>query len=89
MAIDVLTLIQELRSDYYRASALEPVLQQLDLTHLEWPLWLLILQSFASQVRRHFIGNLPNLAPAINHLGGDAALREVVEAMRDVSRQWP
>ena len=43
----------------------------------------------ASQAREHFMENIPNLYPHIEHLGGQAAVDATLQAMRDACQQWP
>ncbi|CCI35766.1 Genome sequencing data, contig C322 (fragment) [Microcystis aeruginosa PCC 9701] len=38
--------------------------------------------------RSDFLETIPNLAPLILHFGGEVALREVYQSIRDVSRWW-
>jgi hypothetical protein len=34
------------------------------------------------------VNSIPNLVPLILHFGGEVALREVYQSIRDVSRWW-
>ncbi|AKV66105.1 apoptotic protease-activating factor 1 like protein [Microcystis aeruginosa FACHB-905 = DIANCHI905] len=38
--------------------------------------------------RRKFLETIPNLVPLILHFGGEVALREVYQGIREVSRWW-
>ena len=46
------------------------------------------LQALGTITRPHFLETIPHLVPLILHLGGEVALREVHQSIRDVSRWW-
>jgi hypothetical protein len=47
------------------------------------------LHLLAHRKRADLMGDLATLYPAIVHLGGEAAMRGVVEEMKRVCGQWP
>jgi hypothetical protein len=71
-----------------RAIALEDLIPHFKPASVDIPFWQSILHALASLNRPYFLEKLPNLAPLIIHFGGVEALRETVDAMRDVSRWW-
>ena len=50
--------------------------------------WQDVLQALGTLTRPHFLETIPNLVPLILHFGGEVALREVHQAIREVSRWW-
>ncbi len=46
------------------------------------------LQALGTLTRPHFLETIPHLVPLILHFGGEVALREVYQGIRDVSRWW-
>jgi hypothetical protein len=51
--------------------------------------WKQVLRLLSFRKRSDFMNDLCTLYPAIVHLGGEGAMRGVVDAMREVCRQWP
>ena len=47
-----------------------------------------ILHALGTLTRPHFLETVPDLVPLILHFGGEVALREVYQGIRDVSRWW-
>jgi hypothetical protein len=50
---------------------------------------MLHLHLLAHRKRADLMGDLATLYPAIIHLGGEAAMRGVVDEMKRVCEQWP
>ncbi|TRU53246.1 MAG: hypothetical protein EWV91_02160 [Microcystis aeruginosa Ma_QC_Ca_00000000_S207] len=51
-------------------------------------LWENTLHALGTLTRPSFLKTVPNLAPLILHFGGEVALREVYQGIREVSRWW-
>ncbi len=88
MLPEVVTLIFQIQADYYRAYALLEVLPRLDLCELTHPQWCDVLQTLASLSREELLELVPALTDSFFALGGDAAIIEVAQAIRDVGQQW-
>ncbi len=71
-----------------RARAYRAYLPRLSLVTLSHPDWQSTLHLLAHRDRADLITDLATLHPAILHLGGAAAIRGMVDAMRDVCQQW-
>ena len=56
--------------------------------NIDLSFWEKTLQTWGSLTRPHFLETVPNLVPLILHFGGEVALREVLQGIRDVSRWW-
>ncbi|MFM7474471.1 MAG: hypothetical protein ACKO2T_01670 [Microcystis aeruginosa] len=50
--------------------------------------WENTLHALGTLTRSNFLETIPNLVPLILHFGGEVALREVYQGIRDVSRWW-
>ncbi len=51
--------------------------------------WLTHLRLLAHRDRTGLMGDFVTLYPAILHLGGEGAMRGIVEEMKRVHGQWP
>jgi hypothetical protein len=71
-----------------RAKALSDSLLSFPLATLPYSDWQTFLHVLAHRQRSDLIQDLATLYPVILHLGGKAAMRGVVNAMREVCRQW-
>jgi hypothetical protein len=71
-----------------RAEALSGTLPYRPLATLPHPDWCATLHLLANRTRADLMGDLATLHPAILHLGGEAAVRSMVDAMREVCQQW-
>jgi hypothetical protein len=69
-----------------RTKALNSYFSRVPPVHEDWTTHLHLL---AHRKRADLMGDLATLYPAIIHLGGEAAMRGVVEEMRRVCGQWP
>ena len=86
------TLVEEVRNlkgGYSRSKAFSALLPRLALNDIDPPFWQELLATLTCRTRKEFDGDIPKLAPAIVALGGEAALRGVVGAMRQVCGWWP
>ncbi len=71
-----------------RATTLRSYLPRLSLATLPYPDWQSHLHLLAHCTRADLMQDLATLHPPIAHLGGAAAIRGMVDAMRDVCNQW-
>ena len=51
--------------------------------------WLPVLRALSSNSRRELQYDLTALLPLIEHVGGQAAILEMLQALRDVAAWWP
>ncbi|NCR78321.1 MAG: hypothetical protein GPI92_23675 [Microcystis aeruginosa K13-06] len=72
----------------YRARALKALTATLTPANVDLSFWEKNLQALGTLTRSNFLETIPNLAPLILHFGGEVALREVHQAIREVSRWW-
>jgi len=80
---------RNLKDGHSRAHAFSDLLLRLDPTEIDPPFWQELLATLTCRTRAEFFEDIPKLAPAIVALGGEDALREVVESMRQVCGWWP
>jgi hypothetical protein len=59
------------------------------LANLPYEDWKSHLHLLAHRQRADLMGDLETLYPAIIHLGGEGAMRGVVDEMKRVCGQWP
>jgi hypothetical protein len=71
-----------------RAGALQALTKLLTLANVDLSLWEKTLHVLGTLTRPSFLETIPNLAPLILHFGGEVALREVHQGIREVSRWW-
>ena len=71
-----------------RAIAISGSLPRLPLATLPHSDWISYLHILAHRERSDLMQDLVTLYPAILHLGGDTAMREVVNTMREICNQW-
>ena len=88
---DALAVAQSIQSEYFKASVLRRFLPKIQKNEFGILLFQEFLYVLTYRDRKSFLADIPNLAPAIISLsGGDTkALELVVDAIRDVCRQWP
>lgn len=79
---------QAFSSEHDRAEALSSYLSRLPLAYLLYPDWQSHLHLLAHRKRGELMGNLVTLYPAIIALGGEGAMRGVVDEMKRVCGQW-
>ena len=70
------------------AEALGESLAYFPLATLPYSIWCIYLHLLAHRWRSDLMQDLVTLHPAILHLGGEAAMRGIVDAMREVCGQW-
>jgi hypothetical protein len=75
-------------SESDRAEALKALTATLTPANVDLSFWENTLQALGTLTRPHFLETIPNLVPLILHCGGLVALREVHQAIREVSRWW-
>ena len=80
--------IETVQDPIKRADHLSELLPHLPLCILPLEHWQNYLHTLASRKRSHLMQDLATLYPAILHLGSEEAMRGVVDAMREVCRQW-
>jgi ABC-type transporter Mla MlaB component len=85
---EIYQAISEINNKPTCAQALSGTLPRLPLATLPHPDWCKYLHLLAHRDRASLMGDLATLHPAILHLGGEAAVRGMVDAMRDVCSQW-
>ncbi|MCA2693527.1 NB-ARC domain-containing protein [Microcystis sp. M034S2] len=83
-----LAVAREIGSEEYRARVLEALTATLTPANVDLSFWQDILHALGTLTRPKFLETIPNLAPLILHFGGEVALREVYQSIRDVSRWW-
>ena len=80
--------MDSITSPYYRARAYSSILQLLHIEEASFSYWKFLLHLLSSRKRSDLMEDLATLHPAIVHLGGTAAIRGMVDAMREVCDQW-
>jgi len=75
-------------SEYPRADVLKALTATLTPANVDLSFWENTLHALGTLTRRKFLETIPNLVPLILHFGGEVALREVYQGIRDVSRWW-
>ncbi|MBD2598847.1 NB-ARC domain-containing protein [Microcystis viridis] len=83
-----LEIARTIGSEYNRAEALKALTATLTPANVDLSFWQDILHALGTLTRRKFLETIPNLAPLILHFGGEVALREVYQGIREVSRWW-
>ncbi len=85
---EALAAARTIGNEEYRALALSYLIPRLTPSSIDFYFWKITLHALTSLNRPHLVSNIPQLAPLIIHFGGVEALRETVNAIRDVSRRW-
>ncbi|MFM6664233.1 MAG: NB-ARC domain-containing protein [Microcystis panniformis] len=85
---EALEVARGIGNEYYRADVLKALTATLTPANVDLSFWENTLQALGTLTRPHFLETIPNLAPLILHFGGEVALREVHQAIREVSRWW-
>jgi hypothetical protein len=85
---DFLQILFEFQIGFYQAIPLINLLPRYDLSRTSYSHWCKILQSLAFLNRKAILELIPSLSDSIYALGGEAAIIEVANAIRDVGRQW-
>jgi hypothetical protein len=85
---EALATAREIGNESHRAEALQALTKLLTLANVDLSLWEKTLHVLGTLTRHHFLETIPNLVPLILHCGGLVALREVHQAIREVSRWW-
>ena len=75
-------------NEYNRAKALQALTKVLSPANIDLSLWEKTLHTLGTLTRPSFLETIPNLVPLILHFGGMVALKEVHQAIREVSRWW-
>ncbi len=85
---EALEVARTIGSEYPRAEALKALTATLTPANVDLSFWENALQALGTLTRPKFLETIPNLVPLILHFGGVVALREVHQAIREVSRWW-
>jgi hypothetical protein len=85
---EALATAREIGNESHRAEALQALTKLLTLANVDLSLWEKTLHVLGTLTRRKFLETIPNLVPLILHFGGEVALREVLQGIRDVCRWW-
>ncbi len=83
-----LEIARGIGSESNRADVLKALTATLTPANVDLSFWQDILHALGTLTRRKFLETIPNLVPLILHFGGEVALREVYQSIRDVSRWW-
>ncbi|CCI23939.1 hypothetical protein MICAG_2280001 [Microcystis aeruginosa PCC 9808] len=83
-----LEIARGIGSESNRADVLKALTATLTPANVDLSFWQDVLHALGTLTRLHFLETIPNLAPLILHFGGVVALREVHQAIREVSRWW-
>ena len=67
------------------AEVLQALTATLTPANVDLSFWENTLHVLGTLTRPHFLETIPNLVPLILHFGGEVALREVYQSIRDVS----
>ena len=88
---EALTLVYSIQNETSRADVLSKLIPKFKVIETDFAVWQDVVHTLAHRNRKSFLEDIPKLAPAMISLcGGDkTVLNLVVEAMRDVCRQWP
>ncbi|MFM6057972.1 MAG: apoptotic protease-activating factor, partial [Microcystis aeruginosa] len=71
-----------------RAKVLQALTKVLTPANVDLSFWQDVLHALGTLTRSNFLATIPDLAPLILHFGGEVALREVYQGIREVSRWW-
>jgi hypothetical protein len=85
---EALATAREIGNESDRAKALQALTKVLTPANVNRALWENTLHALGTLTRPSFLKTVPNLAPLILHFGGEVALREVYQGIREVSRWW-
>ncbi|MFO0291085.1 MAG: NB-ARC domain-containing protein, partial [bacterium] len=85
---EALEIARGIGFEYHRALALKALTATLTPANVDLSFWQDILHALGTLTRPKFLETIPNLVPLILHFGGEVALREVYQSIRDVSRWW-
>ena len=85
---EALEVARGIGDEYSRAEVLKALTATLTPANVDLSFWQDVLQALGSLTRPKFLETIPNLVPLILHFGGEVALREVYQSIRDVSRWW-
>jgi hypothetical protein len=86
--LEALDIARAMGTQSNRARALQALTKVLTPANVDQSLWENTLQALGTLTRPCFLATIPNLVPLILHFGGIEALREVHQAIREVSRWW-
>jgi len=85
---EALEVARGIGSEYHRADVLKALTATLTPANVDLSFWENALHALGTLTRPNFLETIPNLAPLILHFGGEVALREIHQAIREVSRWW-
>ena len=85
---EALEIARGIGDESSRAGALKALTATLTPANVDLSFWENALHALGTLTRPNFLETIPNLAPLILHFGGEVALREVHQGIREVSRWW-
>jgi NTP pyrophosphatase (non-canonical NTP hydrolase) len=85
---EALEVARGIGGESLRVLALQGLTEVLTPANVDQSLWEKTLHALGTLTRPSFLDTIPNLVPLILHCGGLVALREVHQAIREVSRWW-
>jgi NTP pyrophosphatase (non-canonical NTP hydrolase) len=89
LLLEALEVARAIGNEDFRAKELQsPLTKVLTPDNVDQSFWEKKLHALETLTRPHFLETIPNLVPLILHFGGVVALREVHQAIREVSRWW-
>ncbi|MGB3295872.1 MAG: hypothetical protein WBB01_23050, partial [Phormidesmis sp.] len=84
-----LSIIWQIKDNYYRANALRGMLPHLCQQPMEFDLWSTILDLLAHHNRQQLVQDFAKLRVPIQTLGTEKAFLDSLQAIREVCNQWP
>ncbi|RPH91284.1 MAG: hypothetical protein EHM73_03185 [Chroococcales cyanobacterium metabat2.561] len=85
---EALEAARTIGTEYFRTEVLKALTARLTPANVDLSFWENTLHALGTLTRHHFLETIPNLVPLILHFGGEVALREVYQGIREVSRWW-
>ncbi|MEO1391347.1 MAG: NB-ARC domain-containing protein [Cyanobacteria bacterium J06634_5] len=84
-----IAMIWDIQDNYFRAQALQAFLPALEQLSIPFHEWAKMLDIIAYQNRSELLTALPDSRPIVTRLGDDNTFPAILQAVRDVCRQWP
>ena len=78
-----------IKDKYYCAKALQGFLSYLECLSMPFSDCAKVIDILAYQNRKQLLQALPKIRPMLLRLGDNGALSEILQAVRDVCKQWP
>jgi hypothetical protein len=86
---EALEIARGIQSEYSRAGVFSAVMSRINLEFFDFSFWSEVLHMLSHRGRKELLGDLPNLAPAVMALSDRSTLKLMVQAMKEISQQWP